>query len=332
MADVMNIAVSLNKKVFFPAYVTLTSAFENWEGGCIHAYILHSELERDQIEAFQQLAEKYGGQSIECKVNGEDFAGYRTTQDWSVETYYRLFLTDFLPEDMERILYVDTDVIINQNIREYYEQDFEGNCFVVSRDLSMKKPALDSGWHVARILREEGYPYFNAGVMLYNLELLREMDLPRKFVEVEKEFHDLLYALDQDVLNYMFYGKVKFVDEYLYNFHAKGYASEEWNYSRVKGEVKIIHYSGSEKPWNVQAYHCDVEYIWWEYAKLTSFYLEIADTYMKNAILESDFREYILYLRVKASRLGKELEEKRQEYFQMRREVRRLQKELDSRK
>jgi len=293
---------------------------------------LHSELESNQIEAFQQLAEKYGGQAIECKVDGEKFAGYRTTEDWSVETYYRLFLTDLLPEDMERILYVDTDVIINRNIREYYEQDFEGNCFVVSRDLSMKKQVLDSGWYVARFLREEGRPYFNAGVMLYNMNLLREMDLPRKVVEAEKEFHDLLYALDQDILNYLFYDKVKYADGYMYNFIAKGYASEEWNYSRVKEEVKIIHFAGGVKPWNVQAYHCDIEYIWWEYAKLTPFYPEIADEYIKNVVLESDFRDYILYLRVKASRLGKELEEKRREYFQARREVRRLERELESRK
>ena len=261
MALVMNIALSSSKKMFLPAYVTLTSMFENHQNVCCHAYILHSELEQEQIESFQKLAEKYHGQIIECRVDKERLAGVREHERVSVETYYRLFLTDYLPEDAERVLVIGTDVIINQNIEEYYNQDFEGKCIVVCKDFLTRKSVLEPEWYVLKFLREEGYSYFNADVLLYNMHELRKIDLPGKFFEVEQEFHDLLTIMDQDILNYLFYDKVKYVDENLYNFCARGFFSEEWNYDRVERETKIIHYSGPVKPWDMQEFYCEIEYI-----------------------------------------------------------------------
>ena len=97
MLKPMNVAIALNQKYFYYTYVMLTSLYENNQDSCVHTYILHSDLSLDLLKAFGELAEKYGGQIHELKVDRTMFPeNLPINEQWSLETYYRLVLLDIL--------------------------------------------------------------------------------------------------------------------------------------------------------------------------------------------------------------------------------------------
>ena len=107
--------------------------------------------------------------------------------------------------------------------------------------------------------------YFNAGMLVMNLDAMRRFDFQAKFLYL-LETIKFAVAQDQDYLNRLCKGRVKFIDEV-------------WNTMPIpnenikKEDIKIIHYNHMFKPWHFD----DVLYenYFWKYAKKTEFYKEI---------------------------------------------------------
>ena len=92
-----------------------------------------------------------------------------------------------------------------------------------------------------------------------------------------------ILAPDQDLLNFMHWNQVKFVDEYQYNLFSKMAYNHGIRYKDVVAETTIIHFAGM-KPWEGEYVHYDIEQLWWDYAKLTPFYYELMEEFMHNVI------------------------------------------------
>ncbi len=129
----INIATALNRKYLLYTVVMLTSLCENNAADeSIHAYILHHELTEDDFDVLRNSLEKYDIEIESVYIEPGTFSD-RLPRNimWSVEMYYRLLLLDRLPENIERILYLDVDIIVNKDIRDYYHSDFEGKNMIV---------------------------------------------------------------------------------------------------------------------------------------------------------------------------------------------------------
>ena len=88
-----------------------------------------------------------------------------------MESFYRLVLPEILPEEIERILYLDVDIVVNHSLKELYHTEFDGNALCAC-------PEPFSGIGVFQYRDEmfqehvrEGFTYFNSGVLLMNLKL-----------------------------------------------------------------------------------------------------------------------------------------------------------------
>ena len=98
--------------------IMLTSLFENNKGLNFCIYILVEHLSNKSKSEFATLAKKYS-QNIEIiTVDGEKLkeCPIRTGDHVSIVTYYRLLAPILLPSDVDKILYLDCDMIINGNI------------------------------------------------------------------------------------------------------------------------------------------------------------------------------------------------------------------------
>ena len=139
----MNIATALNRKYLEYTVVMLCSLYEN-NNEHIDAYLLHSELTTQDIDIIKNSLSKYDITIISVEINKSDFDDRlpRNTQ-WSIETYYRLMLMDILPESVDRLMYLDVDLIINGSIEEFYHIDFAGDD-VIAADDSNGKRTLDT--------------------------------------------------------------------------------------------------------------------------------------------------------------------------------------------
>lgn len=281
----MNIATALNRKYVKYTCVMLTSLLMNQPDTDIHIYLLHSDLMQQDEEPLRALVENYN-QNIHFLLVDKDIfpSELPTTRAWSMETYYRLILLDILPLEIDRILYLDVDMIVNKSIKELYWTDFEACYFCVCRDMSTEFPVMDMRNEIFKEQIEEGFTYFNAGMMLWNIEKLRGQYCFKDYMDLAEALSFQMQAPDQDLLNLMHYKQVKFLDEYQYDLFSKIAYDYGIRYEDVKKQTTIVHYAGM-KPWQGgEGVHYDIEQLWWDYAKLTPFYYDLMEDFLHSSI------------------------------------------------
>lgn len=265
----MNIVMAFNHGYVKYAQVMLQSLYENNGLVNIWVHVLQCDLSMEDKELLHEQA-----QAFEQSVSFYDFdksllpETIRTTEEWSVETYFRLFMTDILPASVKRLLYLDVDIIVNKPIYDLYYMDMQGYEIVGCRDFSLilqgefrdKRKELFSF-----ASDDERFVYINAGVMLVDIEQIRQNLCGKDYMNVLQEQQGNLFALDQDIMNLVHWQNIGLVDEYRYDFFNacfKGLKAEE-----VKQHVSIIHYAGP-KPWMPIDINQHAHKIWWEYARL----------------------------------------------------------------
>ena len=187
---------------------------------------------------------------------------------YSKTTYYRLFIPTMYPE-LEKALYLDCDIAINDSISNLYNTELGDNYVGAIPDQSVKYMSDEFKAYVEKRVGVEKYDqYFNAGILVMNLKKLREVDFENKFIELLSNIK-FNVAQDQDYLNVICKGHVTFIDE-------------TWNEMPLPVEIerpakpKLIHYNLSFKPWRLD----DVLYeeVFWNYARKTSFIYDILET------------------------------------------------------
>ena len=261
----MNILISFNSNYYMPALVLLQSLLVNNQW-CkeIRVYVLYADLKSEEIQRFSQVAEESGiAKAIFLEVSPDKFQDAPLHLKWiSRETYYRLLAQEMLPESVERVLYLDVDMIVMGSLEEFYNQDFEGKLLVACN-------RHDSSWVEPKRLEQLTLPkdtiYFNAGTLLYDLAGQRRKIDPSILYEYPVLFYKQLKYGDQDVLNAVFYGLTKFADWRIYNcFDCE--ISRQRDVERTLLRCKIFHYNGNGKPWT-EKYWGRMAWLFWEYAQ-----------------------------------------------------------------
>lgn len=260
----MNILLAFNSNYFLPALVLLRSLLVNnrW---CpeIVIYVMYLDLKEEEILRFSRSAEEWGNaRAVFIRVPEDAFTDAPLHLKWlSRETYYRLLAQEMLPETVKRLLYLDVDMIVMDSLEEFYHQDMEGNLLVACCSHEAFKP---DGYTLRQLTLPEDTIYFNAGVLLYDLEGQREEIDPAIYREYPVLFYKQLKYGDQDVLNAVFYGMTKLADYRVYNMF-DFYVSRERDVQRVRKKSVIFHYNGRGKPWQEQ-YWGRMAWLFWEYA------------------------------------------------------------------
>ena len=165
-------------------------------------------------------------------------------------TYFRLRIP-WLLKDLQKIIYCDGDVIFKKDLSGLYNIDLDNNYLAAVKDFY----AADSFKKYVSTINLEWDQYFNAGVLLLNLDKMREDKLNFELNNLSKK--DFKFQ-DQDILNIACKGKVKFLDP-IFNFNVNSYARcinnpdfIEDRYSidlnHLMKDLTIIHYCG-DKPW-----------------------------------------------------------------------------------
>ena len=115
----MNVATALDDNYAKYTYVMLYSLFTNNEDAEIYVYLLQNSLTEESIQNLEKLCDTYRNHLCLLDVN-EDTMDQRLlqTDNWTMETCYRLQLFDILPSEVDRLLYLDVDMVINQSVSE----------------------------------------------------------------------------------------------------------------------------------------------------------------------------------------------------------------------
>jgi lipopolysaccharide biosynthesis glycosyltransferase len=202
---------------------------------------------------------------IDCSGAFKDVA---THSSFATATFYRLLLDKILPNH-SKVIYLDCDMIVLRDIAELWNTDLGDNLMAATPDLIMKSfvntgiKALAECEDIRAKVYLQDYvglgdkydDYFQAGVILFNLESLRKTSICEEAIlDLKRRVY---WFLDQDVLNRHFLGKVCFLDT-VWNVPNMGLVtvpslSARW-VDKLQKDIRdpfIIHYAGHEaKPWN----------------------------------------------------------------------------------
>ena len=204
------------------------------------------------------------------------FHGNRTT-------YFRLVMAHVLPESLDKILYLDCDMIVLSSLSELFATDITGKYAATAIEAASMP-------HLAPF--DLRYPYFNAGMILFNLKQYRQNLLEEQAFEFAEKHRDILPFCDQDIFNVVFGGNVIYVpikwncvQHHRITFfpavnrsilHTIGWRHPKNFWKRLRAAERqpcVVHYNNT-KPWDGG---CNSPFIreYWKYARQTPFYEQV---------------------------------------------------------
>lgn len=260
----MNILLSTDNNYVMPTGVLMTSIGYN-NGSDVNYYILvNDEFTSDSREALTHVANQFGNRIAFFTITPEmtkDFPFGRADQPKhvSVATYYRLFITEFLPKTVEKIIYLDGDIIVRNSLADLWATDIDNYALGVIGDMHEVKH-IQSG-RLPYDVKNEGY--FNAGVLLINVKYWRENNCLKACYDVIEKYQELLILHDQDVLNIAFHNKKKWLSV-TYNMQTGFLFKDQriWNVPHIEEDLNvvkhdpvIVHYTTLDKPWKLECFH-----------------------------------------------------------------------------
>ena len=187
------------------------------------------------------------------------------TRDYYTKTtYFRLFLPELYPQ-YDKVLYLDSDIVILEDIANLYNIDIGENLVgAIPDDIIQNGKELQE--YAEKVVGVATYKnYFNAGILLMNLEELRKFKFQEKFLYLlgTTKFS---VAQDQDYLNRICKGRVKYIDNSWDVMPAPGRNKKD-------EELKLLHFNLTYKPWRSD--NVPYKEFFWKYAKKTEYFNEI---------------------------------------------------------
>lgn len=236
----MNILVASND-AYYPRLKIFTKSLHAHNENFMIS-VLFSNLSAKNRDDFIRFTQKLNIPVHFVAVNEQRSAEYKLIHQITVETYYRFQILDVYPTQ-ERAVWMDIDTVVLEDISAFYYDDFDDNYVIACPGNNEKK-------HLERLGLSPSGCYFNAGIILFNLEKIRK-DFQRDFLyEAYEKYEDKIRFSDQDVLNIVFADKIKRESSRRYNYII---TSEQKitrrQYQQIKDSVAIVHYIRHIKPW-----------------------------------------------------------------------------------
>lgn len=289
----LKILVSTDKKYAPYCGVTLTSCFiSNPES---EAYVLIGErLAKKDMKRFSQLEKRFNTKIHFIYVSNELFNGAPLLM-WSLPMYYRLLAPTVLPEELDRILYLDCDIVVNDDLTEFWNMDMSDHSAAVVIESDSCAPNFN---HIKRLNYDASLGYFNSGMMLINLEFWRKMNVFQQGIDYLRNNKEKLVYPDQDILNYILKDTKVFVAP-TYNFQTFFLTNELFKYYPHDIKSQILESKPAIahillKPWDIRSFSCPFYALWHKYLKLSPWH-SIGEQPFKTKSVRALVKRYILW-------------------------------------
>lgn len=235
------------------AAVTLASVFANSarpELLCV--WIVSRGLGSRYRRLLERVVRRGGGRITVVEIDTARVRGAPCGEHISLASYYRLLAPGSLPDEVDRFLYLDSDVVVEADLLPLVEIDLGGNVLA-----AVFNPCARHG----QLGLPEGTPYFNAGVLLVDRRRWEAERVTERVLAVIAERPTALRYWDQDALNIVLAGHWTALEPCWNQQHhfpalkpeSLGYEPEVWR--RALERPAIIHFTSGSKPWNARNRH-----------------------------------------------------------------------------
>lgn len=281
MTDEIHIAFAVDRAYLNQVAVTIASIVANASTpDALRFYIVHAE---DDAVVAEQVARWQRPHIRTVRAENPFAEGALADSHISVATWLRMLLPVAL-NDVERLIYLDADIVVLADIAGLWLADLGGapmggvvdiGIYRYARRGEARQDYSYRDYLISLGLDPERPQYVNAGVLVMDLILLRELEFTRRSMELFAERRDRLVLADQDIVNGVMAGEVALLDP-RWNVLARGLSKAGDRHRHYvphalvsdlalqKSEQWLIHYIGRRKPWNSS--NVWREDAWWRYA------------------------------------------------------------------
>lgn len=269
----INICFICDEKYVMPTVVAIKSLFVNRNSErTYYIHILGIALSENSKNTLCCLREEdFKIEIMDIEINSQISSLKKENLHVSTAAIYKFIIPEIF-KDYERILYIDSDVIVNKDISSWYDIKFNNTYAAVVKDLNAmtyNPPQLIK-------LSLTHSAYFNSGVMLLNLKKLREDNISDKLLDYRKK--GINYFMDQDAFNVIFCENVIYlpiiynlITSVIEDFDIKAvnsyYGLTAYDKKEIINNSFIIHYASPYKPWEYNGVFCTE--IWEQYYYLS---------------------------------------------------------------
>ena len=249
-------------------------------------FIGELNVPKDQIFKLERLISSYGREVVFIALNG-----FQThihfdvdTTGWNEIVLARLLIGQLLPKTISRLLYLDADTIVLGDLSELWSWNLNGKTIAASSEPTVNRVRR-------RRIGLENAPYYNAGVMLIDMEQWRKTEAEQRILSFYSAHSGKLFANDQDAINGALVGEIAMLPPaynyfnifwfYPYKMLRKLYEPAEYltekEYLESCERPLIVHFLGEERPWrrgNFHPYRHEYEY----YLSETAWRNELPET------------------------------------------------------
>ena len=249
-------------------------------------YVLTDGLTEENERILHEECERMGGTLHVClvddkQINALPLSKTEGLNHISKATYYRLMISDLLPE-VDKVIYLDCDIVVNGSLAELWETDISD--YAIAAVLQ-----IGYGYEAERLGYPMSFGYFNAGVNLLNLEYFREHGIKEALFKYAEDNADKLLYNDQDILNAVLHDKCYHLLP-MWNMTALAYdpnlnhrgdmkdgkvvnafVKEKENIRQYRNHPIVLHYVSKPKPWQKGCYH-PLSQLYYDYARKTKYF------------------------------------------------------------
>lgn len=266
----MNILVTLDINYIHPLSVMLKSlAVNNRQTDDISVYIMSRDLTQLHLKEISQTLQEPRVRLLLCPMDQSPVEGAPTSKRYPLEIYDRLFACRYLPDSLDRILYLDPDLVVLNSLETLWNVSLDKYLYAAASHVGPVGRLFNS----IRVGAEDVVPYYNSGVLLMNLEALRkEMD-PQAILNYIQAFENALLLPDQDILTGVYGKRILPLDTFRYNMterlliRSSVTGGPETTVDWIAEHCNIVHYVGRNKPWKPH-YHGKLGVFYRKYEKL----------------------------------------------------------------
>lgn len=295
----INIAISASSSYVRYARVMMASLYLAHPKSTVNFYIFYIDdgVLRYQVDLNAQSKLHNPLNSVVfIKVDRRELEKVDNGKGWALDLWCRWYSLDMLAQKHDRVLLLGVDTLIRSNIEDFYYQDISGYYFACAPDAYISNtdatfwPKIKAD--MDRVGLADKKRYVNGDVVLVNLKETKESLSFSKYI-------DLYYAnqftcWDQDVISYCFPSKIKFQDFRIYNYFPN-LGLDSMKDSELIDGVKVMHFAGGPKPWNVAPWAAQ-NFVgipeWWNLASKEGYpglveYIRYAKQLLRRAIVRA---------------------------------------------
>lgn len=271
------VTMSIDDAFAIPLLVTLRSAAASLAPGwSMEVYVIDNDI---RSRSTQMVAAGLKGLPVNVHYLPLDLSHVRDhwpgiKSDGDLAIYARLYIGDLLPDSVERVLYLDADILVEGDLVDLWEQPFEGNIIQAVPDAYaalLHSPRLEKVTLSGPGCFTADQGYFNAGVQLIDLRRWRDEKIRAVTESLLWEYKSAFFMREQDALNCSLAGRWKPLPP-CWNFHELPDLLGQWDTSNLPEEQlrqafyepRIIHFIGW-KPWNARCGNINA-FRWWRVA------------------------------------------------------------------